>query len=159
MEFPTIPEASTYLNLSLASPSNQETTCENVVFPHSNFHTNSTSMQAAKMHNEIPTTMNMLTPYENLVMARRFDKTAVDVTNFFSAYWAASIANVGLRFLARKQKCALLTALVATLKAEVAKLHRQLKQSNRQIEALEKKNRDYAKLVEVLQTRVSRRNI
>ncbi|KAL6280571.1 hypothetical protein ACE6H2_017452 [Prunus campanulata] len=102
MEFPSIPGASIDLNLSLAHSSNHETTHENVVFPHSNFQTDSTSVQAANMHNEIPATINI----------------------------AASVANVGLRMLARNQKCASLTALVASLKAKIAELHGQLKQSN-----------------------------
>ncbi|VVA36448.1 PREDICTED: [Prunus dulcis] len=130
MEFPSIPEASTYLNLSLAPPSNQETTHENVVFPHSNFHIGSTSVQAANMHNEIPATMNMLTPYANLVMAKRSNKTAVKETNFFSGHCAGSVTNVGLHLLARNQERATLIAQVTSLKDEVAKLHRLLKHAN-----------------------------
>ncbi|KAH0995747.1 hypothetical protein GBA52_019611 [Prunus armeniaca] len=61
----------------------------------------STSVQAANMHNEISTTM---------VMARRFDKIAVEETNFFNAHYAASVENLGLRLLARNQECASLTA-------------------------------------------------
>lgn len=91
-------------------------------------------------------------------MSRRFDKIAMEETNFFNAHCVVSVANVGLRLLARNQECASLTALVASLKAEVVELHGQLKQSNRHIGALKKKNRDFAELVEVLQTRVSRRD-
>ncbi|KAI5354528.1 hypothetical protein L3X38_007423 [Prunus dulcis] len=62
MEFPSIPRASIDLNLSLTPSSNQETTHENIVFLLSNFHTISPPMEAANMHNEIPVTINMLTP-------------------------------------------------------------------------------------------------
>lgn len=60
MEFPSIPGASIDLNLFLAPSSNQETTHKNVVFPHSNFHIGSTSMQVANIHNEILATINCL---------------------------------------------------------------------------------------------------
>ncbi|KAI5355750.1 hypothetical protein L3X38_008645 [Prunus dulcis] len=72
----------------------------------------------------------------------------MEETHFFNAHCVASVANVGLCLLARNQECASLTTLVASLKAEVVELHGQLKQSNRHIEALEKKNRDFAELVE-----------
>ncbi|BBN68012.1 hypothetical protein Prudu_254S000200, partial [Prunus dulcis] len=59
---PTVSRVCDQVNLL----STKKTTHENVVFPPSNFHIGSTSVQAANMHNEIPATMNMLTPYANL---------------------------------------------------------------------------------------------
>lgn len=59
MEFPLIPESSLDLNLSLAPPSTQEMSNENVVFPHSNFHTGSTFVQVVNMHNEMLSSMHL----------------------------------------------------------------------------------------------------
>ncbi|CAL9022023.1 unnamed protein product, partial [Prunus brigantina] len=59
MEFPSIPESSLDLNLSPAPPSTQKTSHENVVFPHSNFHTGSTSVQVVNMHNEMLSSMHL----------------------------------------------------------------------------------------------------
>ena len=123
MVFPSIPKAFTDLNLSLAPPSNQKTTHENVVFPHSNFHTGSTSMQAVNMHNEILSSMHLRNE-----MARRYDKTTVEETQILNARSAASVANLGLHLLAMNQKCASLKAEVASLKAEVVELQKLLKQ-------------------------------
>ncbi|CAL9017905.1 unnamed protein product [Prunus brigantina] len=108
MESHSILEGSSDLNLSLAPPSTEETaqtetTHENVLVQHTNFHTGSSSMQATNMHNEIP--VAMITPYATLVMAKSSEKTVVDETNFFGAHCAASATNVGLCLLARNQEC------------------------------------------------------
>ncbi|KAH0996042.1 hypothetical protein GBA52_019906 [Prunus armeniaca] len=114
MEFLSIPESSSYLNLSLATPLNQETSHENVLFPHSNFRTGSTYVQAVNMHNEILSNMHL-----HNEMARRSNKTAVEDTQFLNARNAASMANLVLRMLARNQEC-------ASLKAEVVELQKLL---------------------------------